>query len=315
MIGLQTRRISDHVWQIGTFEFTQYIVGDDPFLVMEGGISPQSRSVGDQIRELGRKMPALQYVCVLHGHFDHLGTFPYLLRQAPDARVVSGEMNRRILSNRRILKRMLASSRAVTAYAREIDFLPDLFELDTLEPIPVDVPMKDGESLACGEVSLEFVDLPGHSPDAMGAYLSEDGVFFCSDMAGLYFPDGTLRPNYYFSLKAYETSLERMLSFEIETLCFGHNGVLTGRHEARAFLERSLDYTDKLKRQIRDWFEAGRDLEKLAQQFAHGARKGFLAFFPYEHNLMLSRLIIRRTLEYFGLWEGEGVEGKDRTEC
>ncbi len=301
MIGIQSRQVSDHVWQIGTFEFTQYVVGQDPFLVMEGGISPQSCAVWHQILEMGLDLAALQYLCILHGHFDHLGTFPFLREQVPDARVVAGEMNQRILSNRRILKRMLASSQAVTAYAKKIDFLSDIFELESLEPIPVHVPMKEGETFACGELSLEFVGLPGHSPDAMGAYLGEDGVFFCSDMAGLYFPDGTIRPNYYFNLRAYENSLEKILDYEIETLCFGHNGTLTGYKNVKAFLERSIDFTNKLKKQIRDWFESGRDLEKLAQQFAQGAKKGFLAFFPYEHNLMLSHLIIKRTLEYFNL--------------
>ena len=301
MIGVQTRRISDHVWQIGTFEFPQYVVGEDPFFMVEGGISPQSRVVLTQMREMGRPPAALKFFCILHGHFDHLGTFPYLQGQAPDARLVSGEMNQRILSNPRILKRMLRSSQAVTAYAREVHFLPDLYELESLDPIPVDIPVTDGAFLSCGDLTLEFIHLPGHSPDAMGAYLPKDGVFFCSDMAGLYFPDGTIRPNYYYNLHAYETSLQKILSREIGILCFGHNGVLRGVQEVRAFLERSIDFTDKLKRQIRDWFGAGRDLEKLAQQFAHGARKGFLAFFPFEHNLMLSRLIIRRTLEYYGL--------------
>ena len=196
---------------------------------------------------------------------------------------------------------MLESSQAATAFALEIHFLPEIYELKTLSPFPVHVPVRDGERLTVDTFTLEFTTLPGHSPDAVGAYLPEDGVFFCSDMAGLYFPDGTIRPNYYFNLRDYETSLEKLLTYEIETLCFGHNGALTGYKEVRTFLERTIDFTGKLKRQIKDWFDAGRDLEKLAEQFAHGAKKGFLAFFPYEHSLMLSRLIIRRTLEYFGL--------------
>ena len=310
MVGPQIQQLSAHVWQIGTFEFTQYVVGTRPFTLVEGGINPQALLILRQLEQMGRPLNDLQYLCVLHGHFDHLGTFPLLMEKAPHARIASGEKNREILSNPRILKRMFASCQAVTAYSKKVRFLPDIYELAHLDPLPVHRPMKDGESITLDTLPLEFVALPGHSPDAMGAYLATEGVFFVSDMAGLYFPDGTIRPNYYFNLQAYEDSLDRLLSLDIETLCFGHNGSLSGLKNVKTFLERSFDFTQKLKKQIRDWFEAGRDLEKLARQFAHGAKKGFLAFFPYEHNLMLSRLIIRRTLEYYGIQPGEDKSRK-----
>ncbi len=301
MIGPFEKQISRHVYQIGTFEFTQYLVGNPPMFLMEGGISPQSRLVCAQMESRGVSREALHYFCILHGHFDHLGTYPYLMASFPEAKIVSGEKNVEILSRPRVLERMLVSSRAVTAFAKEINFLPEIYDLASLSPLPIHIPLKNGDTLIHDGLSLEFISLPGHSPDAVGAYLPEDGVFFCSDMAGLYFPDGTIRPNYYFNLRDYEDSLKKLSSYEIESLCFGHNGTLTGYHDIKAFIDRSIDYTEKLKKQIKDWFESGRDLEKLAQQFALGARKGFLAFFPFEHNLMLSRLIIRRTLEYYGL--------------
>ena len=131
-----------------------------------------------QLHELGKPLDALQYLCILHGHFDHLGAFPFMRGNVPEVRIVSGEKNQRILSNPRVLKRMLSSSRAVTTYAKNISFLPDIYEIDSLAPIPVDIPLKDGHSLNVGSLSLVFTDLPGHSPDAMGAYLPEDGVFF-----------------------------------------------------------------------------------------------------------------------------------------
>jgi len=299
MIGPMEKQISDHVFQIGTLEFTQYLIGSPPKILVEGGISPQSFLVLNQLQELEIDPGSLDYLCILHGHFDHLGTFPMIKNKAPKAKIVSGKKNVETLSRPRILERMLASSKAVTDYAKEINFLPEIYEMTHLDPLPVDIPLKDKDTLALDTLVLTFHDLPGHSPDAMGAYLPEDGVFFCSDMAGLYFPDGTIRPNYYYNLQDYETSLEKIYTFDIEILCFGHNGTLTGYKEVKRFLERSIDFTNKLKKQIKDWFESGRDLEKLAQQFAHGAKKGFLAFFPHEHSLMLSRLLIRRTLEYY----------------
>ncbi|RTZ90942.1 MAG: hypothetical protein DSY91_05770 [Deltaproteobacteria bacterium] len=301
MVGPEVKQISENVWQIGTFEFTQYLVGNPPTLLIEGGISPQSLLLLSQLKDKGLTPGDLNHLCILHGHFDHLGTFPLIMQKAPHVKVVSGEKNRDILSRPRILERMLESSKAITAYAKKIKFLPEIYELTSLSPLPIHIPLKDGDSFSSGSITLQFTALPGHSPDAMGAYLASDGVFFASDMAGLYFPDGTIRPNYYFSLQDYESSLEKITTFDIETLCFGHNGCLSGFKNVKAFLERTIDFTDKLKRQIKDWFDSGRDLEKLAQQFAHGATKGFLAFFPFEHNLMLSRLLIRRTLEYYGI--------------
>lgn len=300
MIGETTAQISDHVWQIGTFEFTQYVVGKGPFIIVEGGISPQAILVLKQLQALGKSMDAIKYLCILHSHFDHLGTFPLIKKEAPGAAIASGEKNLEILSNSRVLERMLSSSRMVTEFVKEIGFLSEISEIDSLDPIPVDIPMKDGDKLEIDTLSIEFINLPGHSPDAMGAYFPEDGVFFASDMAGLYFPDGTIRPNYYFNLRNYETSLERILSFDFETLCFGHNGSLSGFKKVRSFLERSIEATSTLKKQIKKKFKAEYDMDELAHQFALEAKRGFLSFFPFEHNLMLSRLIIRRTLEYYG---------------
>jgi len=301
MVGSVTEQISDHVWQIGTFEFTQYLIGTAPCLIVEGGISSQSLLILEQLHKLGISLDSIRYLCILHGHFDHLGTFPLIKEKAPNSKIASGEKNQEILSNDRVLKHMLISSKFVTEFAKGINFLPEIFEVEFFEPILIDAPLKNSDTLKIDALSIEFIDLPGHSPDAMGAYLPDDGLFFASDMAGLYFPDGTIRPNYYFNLQAYETSLKKILTFDIETLCFGHNGTLSGFKKVKSFLERSIDFTNILKKQIKERFEAGKDLDELAHQYAHGAKKGFLAFFPYEHNLMLSRLIIRRTLEYYGL--------------
>ncbi len=301
MIGAMEKQITPHVHQVGTFEFTQYLIGGPPYFLMEGGIAPQGLLILEQLRNQGVTPENLQYLGILHGHFDHLGTFPLVMENFPETHVVSGEKNRDILSRPRILEKIASSTHSITDFAKRVEFVPRIYEQKSFSPFPIQHPIQEGDTLTFDSLSLEFVSLPGHSPDAVGAYLSEDGVFFCSDMGGLYFPDGTIRPNYYYNLRDYETSLQKISTYEIETLCFGHNGVLSGYKKVKTYLERSLDFTHKLKKQIKDWFDSGRDLEKLAQQFADGAKKGFLAFFPREHSLMLSRLLIRRTLEYYHL--------------
>jgi len=299
MTGPVTKQIRDTVWQVGTWEFCQYLVGKSHFILVEGGVSSQALLIKQQLASLIPDLDAIRYGCILHSHFDHLGTFPFLAREKGTLAIISGEKNIEILSNKRILKRMLASSRAITDTFREKNFLPDIFDIHEIEPITVDRPVKEGDIVNLDVVTLQFFELPGHSPDGVGAYIPEEGVAFVSDMAGLFLPDGSTRSNYYYNLTDYEDSLEKILSLDIDLLCLGHSGTLFGKKNITLFLERSMDTTQALKKEIKKAFEAKKDLDALARIYARNATQGFLAFFPFEHNYMLSKLIIRRTLEYY----------------
>jgi len=301
MTGPITKQISDSVWQAGTWEFCQYLVGKTHFILIEGGVSPQAFLIKQQIASLNLGLDAVRYACILHSHFDHLGTIPFLTREKGALPIISGSKNIEILSNKRILKRMLASSKAITDSFMKKNFLPDIFDMKEMAPIPVDHPVKAGDTFGIDTLTLQFFELPGHSPDGIGAYLPEEGVFFASDMAGLFLPDGSTRSNYYFNLTDYEASLEKILSIDMDLLCLGHSGTLSGKKAITLFLEQSMDATQTLKKEIKKAFEARKDLDAMAQFFAKNATQGFLAFFPFEHNYMLSKLIIRRTLEYFDL--------------
>jgi len=301
MQGPVLKQISDSVWQAGTWEFCQYLVGKTRFILIEGGVSAQALLLKQQITSLNLNLDAIQHACILHSHFDHLGTFPFLAHEKGTLSIISGRKNIEILSNKRILKRMLASSKAITDSFTSRNFLPDIFDIQEMLPIPVDHPVKEDDTFGFDSLTLKFFDLPGHSPDGIGAYLPEEGVFFASDMAGLFLPDGSTRSNYYFNLADYEASLEKILSLDMDLLCLGHSGTLSGRKAITLFLERSMDATQTLKKEIKKAFENRKDLDAMARFFAENATQGFLAFFPFEHNYMLSKLIIRRTLEYFNL--------------
>ena len=164
----------------------------------------------ENLRSLG--IASLDYVVVNHAEQDHSGAIPCILKEFPEAKVVTNEKCREFL--------------------RTLLMLPEnVFSV-----------VKDGDTLSLGDRTLEFLITPWvHWPDTMLTYLHEDQMLFTCDFFGSHLATSDLyareRMRVYEAAKRYyaeimmpfrvsiKTHLERLKKYEIRILASSHGPI------------------------------------------------------------------------------------------
>ena len=153
--------------------------------------------VVDRIKE---KALNLKYIVNTHGHPDHTcGNAK--LKSLIDAKIIMHEADDEMFS-----------SPQAHDHARQFGFTPSP---------PADITVKDGDKIVVGDVSLEVIHTPGHSPG--GICLLADGNLFTGDTLFVGGIGRTDLPGA--SMGQFMTSIkERLLSLPDETIVWpGHD--------------------------------------------------------------------------------------------
>jgi glyoxylase-like metal-dependent hydrolase (beta-lactamase superfamily II) len=104
----------------------------------------------------------------------------------------------------------------------------------------VDVVLRGGENLRCGDRLFEIILTPGHSSDSLCCYCAEDGVLFAGDTPlVIQSAGGSYDPEFI-------DALENLCSRDIWAIYFGHGEPLMNR--CNAVLQSSLE---NVRRSIR----------------------------------------------------------------
>ncbi|MFI4926750.1 MAG: MBL fold metallo-hydrolase [Burkholderiales bacterium] len=145
----------------------------DPVLDFDMKSGHTATDSADRIRDYVRRAKLrVQWILETHAHADHLSGARYLQEQV-GGQIAIGENIREVQA---VFKKL---------YNLERNFLPDGSQFDHL--------FKDGEIFKIGEVAVQALLVPGHTPADM-AYLV-DGAVFVGDT--LFMPDvGTARADF-----------------------------------------------------------------------------------------------------------------------
>jgi glyoxylase-like metal-dependent hydrolase (beta-lactamase superfamily II) len=254
------------------------------------------------LKELNVPPEAISHLVILHSHFDHMMVFPTLKGRYPWMKIVSSDLNRAIFSNERILAKIFESDRKMTLALKQGGIISEAPALQPNTSFPLDITVSEGSILDLGGgVRMKFLEIPGHSPDCLAAFLEEEGLLFCSDGAGFYTPPDFFRPNYWYRLGEAEKSLDKMRAVEPGILCRGHYGVMKGKDLARKHLQMNRQSIEDFKAFVLEKINAGWSVEEMTKDVTERFSRGFLEFFPAEENYRLWKLLVQRTLEHFGI--------------
>jgi len=294
--------VTNSITLLGSELFNLYMVKGETYAIVEGGVSGITYLFLEQLSQLNVPPEAISHLVILHSHFDHMMVFPTLKGRYPWMKIVTSDLNRATFSSERIVARIFDSDRKMTLALKERELISEAPSLQPSPFFPLDITVKEGSVLDLGKgMKMKFLEIPGHSPDCLAAFLEEEELLFCSDGAGFYTPPDFFRPNYWYRLDDAEKSLDKMKAIDPEILCRGHYGAMIGKDLARKHLQMNRQSIEDFKAFVLEKIHVGWSVEEITQDVTVRFSKGFLELFPAEENYLLWILLIQRTLEYFGI--------------
>ncbi len=102
----------------------------------------------------------LKYIILTHAHFDHAGAAAEL-QEETGAQVLAHEKDALLLKN--------------------TDAQAALFGMQTSRPPRPDYFLKGGDSIKIGDVEMEVIETPGHTPGGISLYVKDAKVVFTGD--------------------------------------------------------------------------------------------------------------------------------------
>jgi flavorubredoxin len=165
------RKVEDDIYSVGIIDWHRELF--DELIPLPNGTSYNSYFIKGQeknviidtvepdfveeflnnLKDLG--VEKLDYIISNHAEQDHSGSLPHLLKEFPNAQILSGEKAKTMLL--------------------------DLLELES-DQIRV---VEDGETIDLGGKTLEFIATPWvHWPETISTYLQEEKILFSCDFFG-----------------------------------------------------------------------------------------------------------------------------------
>ena len=215
------------------------VPGDCAFLLDDGktavlydtGFGFTGCQIAENIQKvLGSR--SLDYILLTHSHYDHVLATPYITRVYPNAKVIAGEYVAQIFQ-RPTAKAVMRELDRKAAVKHEMADYEDL-----IDHLNVDITVKDGERIRCGDFVFEVIALPGHTKCSMGFYLPEHKLLLGSETLGVYFGNNTYLPFYLVGYQLTLDAFEKVRKLEIEKFLLPHYGVVD-RKEAQVYLKNS----------------------------------------------------------------------------
>ena len=166
-------RIIDNVYYVGTDGLASYLITSPQGHILVDTVMPEATSqIRASIEKLGFKVTDIKYLLNTHAHIDHTGGLAEL-KQASGAQLVAGEADKPLLEGG-----YYPGAREDTALA--------------FPPVKVDRTVREGDTVAIGNVVVTARETPGHSPGCTSWMFNvRDGdatrsvIIFCSGTVAL----------------------------------------------------------------------------------------------------------------------------------
>ncbi len=120
---------------------------------------------------------------------------------------------------------------------------------DQYFPVKVDATCEDGDLFELGDLQIEILHTPGHSPGSISAYIPNEGMLFAGDVP-LWFGPG--RPYPLGDHQAWQDSMQRLLLLDTDFIGWGHSIPTVGRRKCRRFLKNTLRRAEQIREAVVD---------------------------------------------------------------
>jgi len=255
--------ITDRIVMLGRKESNVYILkGEDEYVLIGGGMIHIIPDMIEQIKQLGIEEKKIKRIFILHAHFDHCGIVSYFKKRWPWVSVTASQRAKEILSNPKVMEsitfmnQVLIEQHGLKKKAESLGFLSNMVEVETT--------VGDGDVLSCEGLSLEILEVPGHSSCSIAVYVPEEKAMFASDAGGIPFGD-KIMTSANSNFDKYQESLKKLASYEIEVYLAEHFGARMGE-EGRNYLKRSMESADEFRALLEESLKRNKDVNKSTEE-------------------------------------------------
>lgn len=165
-------------------------------------------------------------VIITHSHWDHCQAIPALRKRAV-------KLGRKI--------EVMASEKAIPLLEDQSWSKPGCRNITDV------IPLKEGDTVDLGRITLRIFDTPGHCKDHIAILDEVNKNIFVGDAIGAKFGDNMFIPPFFLPFwdrDAYYATIDKLKRIDYETLCLAHYGCIYG-DEAKAILDESVATYEK----------------------------------------------------------------------
>ncbi|MBR2743634.1 MAG: MBL fold metallo-hydrolase [Clostridia bacterium] len=203
----------------------------------------------------------LDYIFITHSHFDHVGAVANLKERWPESKVLGGTHAANILSrpNARKLIRKLSEG-AKQLFDPEGKFPPVSYNDDLLV---CDVPLKEGDSVSLGDITVRVYDAPGHTRCSVMFHLEELDINFMSESVGVVLKSGDRFPSFVTSYDDAIDTIEKCRRINARYFVVPHSTYIMSLDEMPDFFDTMIKVAGNLKDKILRYHDSGMDNDAI----------------------------------------------------
>ncbi len=253
--------LTENVYQLTTAASTHFLVGGETAALIDSGVSATQGRLIEELQKYLGDPAELEYLCLTHAHFDHVGGIPYLRRYAPHLKIVAAPLTAQLLSQPETLASFYQKNVRV---AEAMGVNMELSQDEWCASFKIDRILGDGDSVDLGaDVDIKLIGCPGHTEDIVAYYIRSDSALSAGEAVGSYGGRDALAPCFPWSYHNYVISLGRLSGLQIKVLGFPHGGALTGELPSR-YLVEARQSADRFAQAVRERIEQGELVDEIA---------------------------------------------------
>ena len=259
-------KVTDKILLLGRKESCVYLLkGNGEYALVGGGTAYIIPDVLEQLKRFEIEEEKIKQIIIQHSHFDHCGMVPFLKKCWPQASVTASARAKELLATPKIvesirhLNQMLVAEHGREKQSQEMGF--------DFSGVDVEVVVKDKDIISCGDLSMEVIDVPGHSSCSIAVYVSQEKAMFGSDAGGIPI-ENRIFTAANSNFDKYQKSLEKMASYEIDIYLAEHFGARLG-DDARGYLFQAMGAASETRRMMEASYARTKDVNKSTQEITN----------------------------------------------
>jgi glyoxylase-like metal-dependent hydrolase (beta-lactamase superfamily II) len=154
--------VTDRILFLGQKESCVYLLkGAKEFALIGGGMAHIVPDIEKQLLNFSIEEKKIKRLIILHSHFDHCGIVSYFKKQWPWISITASERAKELLGKPEVmesissLNQMYLTEHGQVRHSRNVGIEVGKIDIDDV--------IKEGDILSCGDLSMEVIDVPGHS--------------------------------------------------------------------------------------------------------------------------------------------------------